>query len=255
MNTRLALVATLSVAGLVSSPAVAETVEITVTGTVEYNSFFAGEFAPVDPGDPVVLTMTVDSDVFENNPSFPTRGYPIDHASYTLTMGPVTVGLQDPFPGGQTPYFVIRNDDPAVDGFFISTNLSADIGVPTDVPGGFGGNNFVSNWKTTYGGDLLKTLDILDAVGTYDFTGLTVFNWAIEDGGQSPLGMIFDEWSISVAGCPPADLDGSGDVGFGDILQVIGNWGFCPGCPWDLSGNGQVDFADILIIIGAWGPC
>ncbi|MCP3902065.1 MAG: hypothetical protein GY715_00390 [Planctomycetes bacterium] len=51
------------------------------------------------------------------------------------------------------------------------------------------------------------------------------------------------------------DLDGSGDVGFGDILTIIGAWGPCGGCPEDLSGNGAVDFADILLVIGAWGPC
>jgi hypothetical protein len=52
------------------------------------------------------------------------------------------------------------------------------------------------------------------------------------------------------------DLDGSGDVGFGDILQIIGAWGPCGDpCPEDLSGNNQVDFADILAVIGAWGPC
>ncbi|MCP3903961.1 MAG: hypothetical protein GY715_10040 [Planctomycetes bacterium] len=51
------------------------------------------------------------------------------------------------------------------------------------------------------------------------------------------------------------DIDGSGDVGFGDILAVIGAWGPCPGCPEDLNGNGAVDFADILVIIGAWGAC
>ncbi|MHC5113329.1 MAG: right-handed parallel beta-helix repeat-containing protein [Planctomycetota bacterium] len=54
----------------------------------------------------------------------------------------------------------------------------------------------------------------------------------------------------------PADLDGSGDVGFGDILSIIAAWGPCGvPCPEDLSGNGQVDFADILAAIGAWGPC
>ncbi|MCP3903119.1 MAG: hypothetical protein GY715_05730 [Planctomycetes bacterium] len=250
-NSILAVVATT----LVTSTAFAETVQVTVTGVVEYNDFFSGPFSTVSANDDAILSFTVDSNDFVNHPTLPTRGYVIDQASYTLTLGTLVVGLQDPFPAPDTPYFVIRNDDPAVDGFFTATSLSADIGVPTDVPGGLGGANFVSNWKTTYGGDLLKTLDILDAVGTYDFTGLTVFNWAIEDGPFSPLGMVFDEWTIGTADCPPADLDGSGDVGFGDILEVISHWGFCPGCPWDLSGNGQVDFADILAVIGAWGPC
>ncbi|MHC5114382.1 MAG: S8 family serine peptidase [Planctomycetota bacterium] len=59
-------------------------------------------------------------------------------------------------------------------------------------------------------------------------------------------------------GEPPCaeDLDGSGDVGFGDILQIIGAWGPCGvPCPEDLSGNGNVDFADILAVIAAWGDC
>ncbi|MHC5113546.1 MAG: S8 family serine peptidase [Planctomycetota bacterium] len=52
-----------------------------------------------------------------------------------------------------------------------------------------------------------------------------------------------------------ADLDGSGDVGFGDILNIIGAWGPCPACPQDLDGSGDVGFGDILAVIGAWGPC
>ncbi|MHC5114034.1 MAG: hypothetical protein ACYTGP_06355 [Planctomycetota bacterium] len=58
----------------------------------------------------------------------------------------------------------------------------------------------------------------------------------------------------------PWDLSGNGNVDFADILQVIANWGPCPGaCPpscfGDLSGNCAVDFADILQIIANWGPC
>jgi hypothetical protein len=51
------------------------------------------------------------------------------------------------------------------------------------------------------------------------------------------------------------DLDGSGDVGFGDILQVIGAWGPCAACPEDLDGSGDVGFGDILVLIAGWGPC
>ncbi|MCP3979024.1 MAG: hypothetical protein GY716_06785 [bacterium] len=61
---------------------------------------------------------------------------------------------------------------------------------------------------------------------------------------------------FSFFGCPE-DLDHSGDVGFGDILAIIGAWGPCPQgpCSQDLNGNGFVDFADILAVISAWGPC
>jgi hypothetical protein len=51
------------------------------------------------------------------------------------------------------------------------------------------------------------------------------------------------------------DLDGDGDVDFGDVLSIIGAWGPCAGCPQDLNGNGVVDFGDVLAVIGAWGPC
>ncbi|MCP3903402.1 MAG: CRTAC1 family protein [Planctomycetes bacterium] len=55
--------------------------------------------------------------------------------------------------------------------------------------------------------------------------------------------------------CCPADLNLDGDVGFGDILAVIGAWGPCAACPEDLDGSGDVGFGDILAVIGAWGPC
>jgi polyhydroxybutyrate depolymerase len=66
---------------------------------------------------------------------------------------------------------------------------------------------------------------------------------------------IFDYFDTHRAPCP-GDVDGSDDVGFGDILAIIGAWGPCGvPCPEDLSGNGSVDFADILAVIAAWGPC
>ncbi|MCP3903870.1 MAG: right-handed parallel beta-helix repeat-containing protein, partial [Planctomycetes bacterium] len=55
--------------------------------------------------------------------------------------------------------------------------------------------------------------------------------------------------------CGNLDLDGNGDVGFSDILQLIGMWGPCSTCPEDLNGNGTVDFGDVLLVIAGWGPC
>jgi len=55
--------------------------------------------------------------------------------------------------------------------------------------------------------------------------------------------------------CGPEDLDGDSNVGFSDIMMIIGAWGPCSACPEDLSGNGVVDFADILLVIAAWGAC
>ncbi len=52
----------------------------------------------------------------------------------------------------------------------------------------------------------------------------------------------------------PADLDDSGDVGFGDILAILSAWGN-KGGPEDLDGSGVVDFGDLLIVLSSWGPC
>jgi CxxC motif-containing protein (DUF1111 family) len=54
-------------------------------------------------------------------------------------------------------------------------------------------------------------------------------------------------------GCS-ADLNGNADVGFDDILLIIGAWG-CVGCPEDIDGSGVVDFGDILEAIAQFGPC
>ena len=52
----------------------------------------------------------------------------------------------------------------------------------------------------------------------------------------------------------PADLDGNGSVGFGDILAILSAWGNAGG-PEDLDGSGTVDFGDLLVVLSAWGPC
>ena len=54
-------------------------------------------------------------------------------------------------------------------------------------------------------------------------------------------------------GCP-ADLDGNGDVGFGDILAILSAWGREGGSE-DLDGSGTVDIGDLLVVLTAWGPC
>lgn len=55
----------------------------------------------------------------------------------------------------------------------------------------------------------------------------------------------------------PADLDGDGEVGFGDLVILLAAWGPCPGggdpCAADLDGDGEVGFADLLELIAAWG--
>jgi hypothetical protein len=53
----------------------------------------------------------------------------------------------------------------------------------------------------------------------------------------------------------PADLDGDGQVGVTDFLDLLAAWGPNPGHPADLDGDGQVGVTDFLDLLAAWGPC
>ena len=52
-----------------------------------------------------------------------------------------------------------------------------------------------------------------------------------------------------------ADLDGDGAVGIVDLLELLAQWGSCPGCPADLDGDDRVDITDFLAMLATWGPC
>ena len=58
---------------------------------------------------------------------------------------------------------------------------------------------------------------------------------------------------LAVGDCP-ADLDGSGEVGGGDIGLLLAQWGDGSGTA-DLSGDGMVNGADLGVMLGAWGWC
>ena len=55
----------------------------------------------------------------------------------------------------------------------------------------------------------------------------------------------------------PADFDGDGVVGVLDLLELIANFGSCPGneCPWDVNNDGVVDEDDVHEVHAHLGPC
>ncbi|MHC5114753.1 MAG: hypothetical protein ACYTGP_10030 [Planctomycetota bacterium] len=106
----------------------------------------------------------------------------------------------------------------------------------------------------------------------YDAQPLTQYQWtsgfdgsgggqpniaAVDLFAQGSSSIFYDDFVLVEIQPPPcpADLDGDGSVGFGDILQIIGAWGSCACCPEDLNGDGMVGFGDILEVIANWGPC
>lgn len=69
---------------------------------------------------------------------------------------------------------------------------------------------------------------------------------AIGHAAERARGLIGD-----CAACP-ADFDGDGNVGFGDLLVLLASWDTPGG---DLDGDGLTAFSDLLILLASWGPC
>lgn len=157
---------------LASTGAQAEIVRVEATGIVIFNGIGASPLGDVSGAEDATMTFLVDSDMFMDGVPGDTRGYPIDMSSFSLSFsGGVDVGLLSPFPAGQTPYFTLVDGFPVSDGFFVSTNNVSPGGVPlSQEPVNF-------NLDLGYVGETLTSLEILDAVGVYDFDGLTRFGF------------------------------------------------------------------------------
>jgi len=78
-------------------------------------------------------------------------------------------------------------------------------------------------------------------------------NVQLVDGTGTEIGQAF--LRLTMAADCPGDLDGSGDVGTTDLLQLLAAWGPCDDCDEDLDGSGEVGTTDLLELLAAWGPC
>lgn len=186
--------------GAAASTASADIVKVSIYGVVYGNGVTAPPLGGNGPGSAVTVTFELDSNNFVNSPNFPVRGYVVDQASFSMKVGNGTVGLQNPFPAGEVPYFVLRNNDPGVDGFYMSTDVDGPNGVPLNQNGIFGA--FRNDFSVTYTANTLSSLSILGAVGNYDFTNLTNFNWIVADGPFDAIGIDFDHMVIEVVPAP-----------------------------------------------------
>lgn len=184
-----------------ASVANATLVEVRINGEVEFNQISTGPLSGASSGDAAQIAFLVDSDQFVDSINFPVRGYEIITASFSFSVGGATVGMDDPVAGGFTPYFVVRDNDPVVDGFFLGTDIDGfPNGIPSDAPGVFG--PFTPNFSVSYGGDTLSSLDILANPSTYDFFGLMSFNLTVDDGPFNAMGLLFSDMTISAIPLP-----------------------------------------------------
>lgn len=191
----------LAIASTCVSTALANDVLVQIHGFVWGNQINQGALDPVMPGETATIAFELDSGNFQNSPNYNTRGYLIDESTFTLSFsGGVSVGLRNPYIDG-TPMFVVRESDPVADGFMISNNTDWPVALDTTEVGRFG--NFAVRFNVSYEGTTLSTLNILDAAGTYDYTGLTVFGMGVNDGFiEDVMGMDFTSMSVTVIPAP-----------------------------------------------------
>lgn len=254
MHHRAAALLTLS---LLTSSAIAAPYQVTITGTVEYNQVTTGPLAVVQTDDPVTISIRVDSNDFLNSPNFPTRGYVIDRATFTCTLGAATLLLQGvDAKKVNDDYFTLRDNDPGVDGFMLTKGqVELDNSLPTNLNGIFGPFG-IRQYNTYENVNLIPSLDIADAVGSYEFEGLSVFGFAVTDGPFDPIGIIFERTTIAAVPpeCP-GDANGDNEVNGADLSVLLAqfNQSVPAGTGADYNNDGVVNGADLSVLLGAFG--
>lgn len=208
-----------------SSLALGAGVRVTVTGSVESNAFPANgtnTFGGILAGSPVTLTLELDSAQFLDSPNLPgrTRGYVIQPGTMRLTAGTASATRLENTPA----YFVLRNNDPRVDGFFLSQGTDIDTEIPLQmIPANFGvqfSRTFNIDTPAPTPDDSLTSLNILDALGSWQFNDISSYNFAVGI-GEFNLPMILAYESITIATLCAADLDDGSGTGASDGAITI----------------------------------
>jgi len=78
----------------------------------------------------------------------------------------------------------------------------------------------------------------------------------VDTGNGVPPLVDIGAYEVPPPPCAAADVDEDGDVGIGDFLLVLAQWGPCPPqCLGDFDGDGIVGINDFLLVLANWGPC
>ena len=239
--------------------AVADRMRITITGTVETSGITRGPFASARAGQHAVAVFEVDSAIYLNSAQYPVRGYAINAAAFTLTVGTASTGMRIPLPSGTVPYFILQNDDPQVDGFYLASTL-------VDYPGSIplnGGSGVTMNMSFLRGfdvGTILRSLNIVDASNQrWGFEHMSSYDWTVGVTGNAPMLVTYETIAIDNLTNPPfcaADFNSDGGVDGADVEAFFLTW--ADGLPQaDVNQDGGVDGPDIEAFFRLWmaGGC
>ncbi|MEI7658584.1 MAG: GC-type dockerin domain-anchored protein [Phycisphaerae bacterium] len=237
----------------------ADRVRVTITGTVESASFSRGPFVSARAGQRATAVFEVDSNAFRDSAQYPVRGYTIDPASLTLTVGTGSTGMRSPLPAGSTPLFVLRDNDPAVDGFYITSGI---LEYPGSIPLNSGSTTSMSmTFSRGFDvGTILRSRNILDAApGRWGFEHIASYDWSVGMQGAAPMMLTYETIAIDNLTNPPrcpADYNQDGGVDGADVEAFFVDWqdGLLPA---DVNQDGGVDGADVQTFFTLWaaGGC
>jgi len=209
MKNRLGKALTVAVGSLcIMSSVDAAIVQVDVYGTVVFNGTTGSPLVSVTAGQTARTSFTVDSSIFVDSIPGTVRAYNVTPGSFSLSFsGGASVGL-----GAGPAYFAVRNNDPGVDGFFLSDNTTSFGGVAlSQAP-------YREDFHATYGSSLLSSVDILGATGNYDFTGLTVFGYNLWQSFPDNVRMDIDFSHMTIAVVPAP----AGFLAFAPLILGLG---------------------------------
>ena len=199
-RTRVGGAIAIAIAAAIAAPAAADGIHVEITGSVDYN-VVQGSLAGIPSGAPVVMSFNLDSNNFLNSSTYPTRAYAMDIGSFDLNFGGVHITMDNPQPEKAPAYFVLRNNDPAVDGFFFSHGPDYDTGLTVHIPGVATAHEL--EFKRTFDTDTtLHSLNILDAVGHYGFENMSSYLWTLGVGAPGAE-VMYESITISLISAVP----------------------------------------------------
>ncbi len=238
---------TLAALTLAAAAGASPDVRVIVTGSVGSNGFTTGTYAGIPSGAPVTMTIDLDSADYLDSPSLPgrTRGYRFSASTFSLTVGTVTRSLRTTPPS--PAYFVVRNDDPRADGFFISQGTDIDTQCPLNMTP----NNYGIAFSRTFGSippvgpdPTLQSVNLLGALGSWGFDNISSYNFTIEL-NELVTPLILDYATITVSPIGPTcdSIDYNADGLFPDTQDITDFLTVFAGGPCSNDPNcGDIDF-------------
>ena len=143
-----------------------------------------------------------------------------------------------------------------VDGFMQLSTIQG-FGVPVDFvwddPAGTGEEvSFTYTWESSTRWRITN----YSAPANHVLSG-TLWDWDPTCGVRTTPTNDVVLWHMQADECSTcgSDLDGSGEVDFGDVALVLLDYGPCDGCPTDTDGTAEVDFGDVALVLLDFGMC